>query len=102
MLASATLTGRRLVDSKGATERGTLSLEQHPDGRWHHFATGEIADAMETDDMPAGDAAFGVVISLVDNCIFLPDPGECERVGLPILRHPDYRCFDPEWRGVHH
>jgi hypothetical protein len=57
---------------------------------------------METDDMPAGEAALGVVISLAENCIFLPDPGECERAGLPICRHPDYRYFDPEWHGVHH
>jgi hypothetical protein len=102
MVASARLTGRWLVDSTGATEPGALSLDQYPDGRWRHFATGEVADAMETDDMPAGEAAFGIVISLAENCIFLPDPGECERVGLPICRHPDYRYFDPEWRGVRH
>jgi hypothetical protein len=100
--ASATLTGRWVLDSKGTVERGTLSLEQCPDGRWRHFATGETADAMETDDMPAGETAFGVAISLAENCIFLPDPGECERAGLPICRHPGYRYFDPEWQGVQH
>jgi hypothetical protein len=96
------LSGRWLLDSTGATARGTLRLEQHPDGRWYDPMSGEFADAMETDDMPTGDARFGVVITLAENCIFLPDAGECERVGLPIFRHPDYRRLDPQWQGVQH
>jgi hypothetical protein len=43
-----------------------------------------------------------VVIMIAENRIFVPDPRECDRVGVPIFRHPDYRHFDLDWRGVTH
>jgi hypothetical protein len=85
--------------------RGVLEIELRPDGRWYYV--GDDPPGYYVGDDPGPDFAFETVVHaetaphlcgqiddvghgvmIIDeervNFVFLPDLGECERVGLPI------------------
>ena len=72
------------IDGSGRDTRGTLLLERRADGRWYSIEfSNQVAASYE-------HALRELIIAEVleegahGNFIFLPDPGECERIGLPI------------------
>ncbi len=75
-------------DESGLLEPGTLLAEKHADG-WRHPETLARMTAREyvVCRDHAGVATLGVEIDSPDAIwCFVPDPGECERIGMEVSR----------------
>jgi hypothetical protein len=71
-------------DGSGRDTRGTLLLERRGDGRW--FSTEFGNEVAASYDHSLRELIIDEILEegVGGNFVFLPDPGECERVGLPI------------------
>lgn len=99
------LQGRWVLSPRGGEKRGDLAVYQDKRGRWltNDYATQDdepvevICQEGHADfDVVGNDDPDNVVIAIIGGegfQPFLPDPGECERVGMPI----DWLKDHPEW-----
>lgn len=73
-------------NQQGLMERSTLMVEP-ADGGWRDVHTGGMYKAQEHADDPG---AIEIIDQWTDTDAvyraFVPDAGECERIGMPIIR----------------
>jgi hypothetical protein len=100
VLRAEKLAGRFVCDNAVNDEHGYLLVEQRSDGKWYDAELDASIEAFEIapvknlevlrlrpEDRPL-DAATEIFTIIEDDQhgVFVPDPGECQRVGIPVKR----------------
>src|SRR5262245_12408305 len=88
MMRDEIIKGYLILDSHGRTQRTELAVVLRDDGLW--WCGDMPVIAQEGDDLPAEHEAWakpsltGVALAGERGGFFVPDKGECERIGMPI------------------
>jgi len=67
------------------TEDGYLHVEKRSDGRWYDAELDARIEAREIVPLDVVTERY-VIIEDEEDRVFVPTPGECERVGMPVRR----------------
>jgi|RhiMetStandDraft_4_1073278.scaffolds.fasta_scaffold504787_1 hypothetical protein len=79
--------GREVLDAHGHVgDRIRIRVAPHDDGIWRHSPTGErIAAQWDVHgEWTDGNPAVVIVTDNPNRAPFLPDEGECERIGMTV------------------
>jgi len=79
------LAGWFICDNAVNAERGHLLVEKRRDGQWYDTELDARLEAKEIVPLDVVTKRY-VIIEDEEYRVFVPDPGECERVGIPVRR----------------
>jgi hypothetical protein len=100
VLRTGKVAGWYIRDNVADDYRGYLLVEERSDRQWHDAELDAVIQAMEVASIEnlverlncgetiSFDEPTKISVLIEDECCrtFAPDPGECERVGIPIRR----------------